>query len=153
MSPRIIKMPLSGGDRKHFARELRRVEQRYASLLQKIPDAHRAADQYRALAYRLECEAWNMRLYLGEDHDPSPRIADALAAGITLMRVKCGHCRKEREVDLAELVWPREKQIHTVRPKLFCLPCKTDTGRSVRPMLMGLCITDPDGPQSAAGAW
>ncbi|WP_157043603.1 hypothetical protein [Nitrobacter hamburgensis] len=40
MSPCVIQMPLSGGDRKHYARELRRVESLHAGLVKGVEAAH-----------------------------------------------------------------------------------------------------------------
>jgi hypothetical protein len=67
MSPRIIQMPLSGGDRKAYVRELRQVEYKHAGLVKKIEAAYGAAEDYLRLAHRLECEEWNARLFLGGD--------------------------------------------------------------------------------------
>jgi hypothetical protein len=77
MSPRVIQMPLSGGDRKHYARELRRVESLHAALVKKVEAAHEAAEEHLWLAHRLECEEWNARLFLGGEDAPSPTILAA----------------------------------------------------------------------------
>ena len=138
MSPRVIQMPLSGGDRKSFARELRRVEGQHAGIVKKVAAAHAFADEHLQVAHRLECDEWSMRLFLGGDIEPSPRICDAVNAGVTLLEVKCGSCRISRIVDLAEVIWPREKPLHTLRPKLFCQPCLQATRRKIRPVLIRL---------------
>jgi hypothetical protein len=144
MSPRVIQMPLSGGDRKHFARELRRVESLHAALVKKIEAVHRAAEDHLRVAHRLECEEWNARLFLGGDESPSPAIDDAIDAGATILEVKCNACRGTRQVDLSHVIWPRKYQVHTLRSKLFCEPCKATTGRKVRPMLVGLFDPNPE---------
>jgi hypothetical protein len=38
--------------------------------------------------------------------------------------VKCVACRTTRRVDLSHVIWPRKYQVHTLRPKLFCEPCR-----------------------------
>lgn len=144
MSPRVIQMPLSGGDRKHYARELRRVESLHAELVKKVEAAYVTAGERLRLAHRLECEEWNARLFLGGGDAPSPAIADAIDAGATRLEVKCNACGATRQVDLGLVIWPRKYQVHTLRPKLFCKPCKATTGRKVRPMLVGLFDPNPE---------
>ncbi|OJV01028.1 MAG: hypothetical protein BGO16_16635 [Nitrobacter sp. 62-23] len=111
ISPRAIQMPLSGGDRKHFARELRRVESLHAELVKRVDAAYAAAKDQLRLAHRLECEEWNARLFLGGDEAPSPALADAIDAGATLLKVKCNACRATRRVDLTHVIWPRTYQV------------------------------------------
>jgi hypothetical protein len=151
MSPRVIQMPLSGGDRKHYARELRRVESLHAELVRGVEAAYGAAREHLRSAHRLQCEEWNARLFLGGDEAPSPAIADAIDAGATLLEVKCNACRSTRQVDLRHVIWPRKNQVHTLRPKLFCEPCKVTTGRKMRPMLVGLFDPNPE-PEAPAKA-
>lgn len=150
MSPRVIQIPLSGRDRRHAVRELKRVEQLHARLVKQVAEAHHTADSYRAQAYRLACEEWNARRFIGGDDDPSPRIRDAIAAGVTILRVKCAQCRAERDVNLRDVIWPSDKPIHTLQPKLYCIPCNTANGRKVRPMLIGLYSDDPSNPAGPA---
>jgi hypothetical protein len=50
MSPRIIQLPLSGRDRRHYVRELRAAEQAHRDLPAKVEEAYRAA-------HRLACRA------------------------------------------------------------------------------------------------
>lgn len=78
MSSRIIELPLSGGDRKAYAREVRRVESLHAELVKRIEAVLGAAEECLRLAHRLECEEWNARLFLGGDEAPSPAVADAI---------------------------------------------------------------------------
>lgn len=48
MSPRIIQLPMSGRDRRHYVRELRLAEQAHASLPGRVAEAY-------AAAHRLAC--------------------------------------------------------------------------------------------------
>jgi len=49
MSPRIIHLPLSGRDRRHYVRELRLAEHAHRELPSRVEEAYRAA-------HRLACE-------------------------------------------------------------------------------------------------
>ena len=92
MSPRVIKLPLSGGDRKHFTRELQRVERLHADLVKQTAAAFMVADAHLATAYRLSCDEWNARQFIGGDAAPSPTIANAIHGGCVLMEVRCKKC-------------------------------------------------------------
>jgi hypothetical protein len=65
MSPRVIHIPLSGRDRKHYVRELKRVEQLQRELARKAEGAYAAAAEHLAMAHRYACEEWNARQFLG----------------------------------------------------------------------------------------
>jgi hypothetical protein len=69
MSPRIIQLPLSGRDRRHYVRELRAAEQAHRDPPAKVEEAYRAA-------HALACHEWNVRQFIGGPAEPSPRIAD-----------------------------------------------------------------------------
>jgi hypothetical protein len=69
---RIIHIPLSGRDRRHYAREHRKAEQVLARLIAAAAVAHEAADRALAEAHRLDCEAWSARQFIGGPEDPSP---------------------------------------------------------------------------------
>lgn len=83
---RIITPPLSGGDRKHFARELHRAEVAYQRELREAVAAHAAADAALAKAYALDCIAWTTRQFIGSGEDPSPTIAAASRASTASSR-------------------------------------------------------------------
>jgi len=144
-------MPLSGGDRRAYVRELKRVEQLHAELERKVTAAYAAADEHLRLAHRIACEEWNARLWLGGDIEPSPQIQHAIDAGCTLLEVRCGQCRAIRRIDLGEVIWPRDKPVHTLRRALFCEPCRAatavnfrpDGGRKFRPALIALLMPEP----------
>lgn len=141
MSPRIIHIPLSGRDRKHYVRELKRVEQMQQEMARKAESAYAAAAEHLAMAHRYACEEWNARQFIGGDAAPSPRIRHAIDAGCTLLEVRCGQCCTTRRIDLSEVIWPREKPIHTLR--LYCQPCFEATGRKYRPNLVALQVPTP----------
>jgi hypothetical protein len=119
MSPRIIHLPLSGRDRRHYVRELRLAEQAHRDLPTKVEEAYRAA-------HALACHEWSVRQFIGGPAEPSPSIADAIAGGCELLEVRCRRCSHESLIDLTEVVWPREKPVHTLANVLRCQACKDE---------------------------
>ena len=152
MSPRVIKLPLSGGDRKHFSRELQRVERLHADLVQHTADAFTVADAHFATAHRLACEEWNARQFIGGDAAPSPTIADAIHGGCELLEVRCKKCGHGDSVNLSDVVWPRDNPVHTLDRALGCRQCKTEGRTKSRPDLIALRMREqPDlAPRSQA---
>ncbi|WP_051310737.1 hypothetical protein [Bradyrhizobium sp. Cp5.3] len=145
---RIITPPLSGRDRKHYARELHKAEVAYEHEMREAAEAHEAADRMLAKAHALDCIAWTTRQFIGGDEDPSPTIADAIHGRYSLLEVRCRHCRHTEIIDLTLVVWPRERPVHTIRRALYCGPCQRTAGRKHRPELIGL--RPLDGPQPSA---
>jgi hypothetical protein len=135
MSPRIIQLPLSGRDRRHYVRELRAAEQAHREMPGRVEEAYRAA-------HRLACQEWSVRQFIGGPAEPSPRIADAIAGGCELLEVRCRRCGHESLVDLTEVVWPREKPVHTLAKVLRCRVCK-DERKKVQPDLVALRMKNP----------
>ncbi|WP_051026562.1 hypothetical protein [Bradyrhizobium cosmicum] len=136
---RIIKPPpMSGGDRKYFAREIHKAEAAFAHLLDEAARAHAAADVARASAYALDCAAWNTALFIGELDHASPTIAAALAGGYPLLEVRCDHCKHTEIIDLALVVQPRDRQVALMRSYLYCSRCQRTLGKKRRPDLIGL---------------
>src|ERR1700759_2737546 len=121
---RILYPPMSGRDRRHYARELRKGEQEHARLSEAAGEAYKAADRALAEAHRLHCLAWSERLFIGGAGGPSPTIADALHGGVPLLEVQCRHCSHGEVVDLAEVIWPRDRQIYTLQRALYCKRCE-----------------------------
>lgn len=149
---RILHIPLSGRDRRHYAAELRKAESAYRQLVREAEAAHELADRHLAEAYRLDCEIWSTRLFLGGPDEPSPTIAQALHGGHELLEVQCRHCNHTELVDLALVIWPRERPVHTLRRVLYCAKCAKRSERKRRPYLIRLRVrTEPD-PKSPAKA-
>jgi hypothetical protein len=135
MSPRIIQLPMSGGDRRHYARELARVERLHADLVRQLAGA-------LATAHRLACEEWNARQFIGGEAEPSPTIAEARSGGCELLEVRCQRCGHADRIDLAEIIWPSTNPIHTLKKALACRPCKV-SGATSRPDLVALVARHP----------
>ncbi|CAM5400457.1 hypothetical protein AFEL58S_02027 [Afipia felis] len=144
MSPRVIHIPVSGRDRRNYARELRKGEEIHASLVRRVADANKVADEYRRMADRLACEEWTARMFIGGEVGPSPTLQVALDCGCVLLRVECRGCGHARAVDLREVIWPRDKQVHTLERVLRCTTCASQGNRKVRPNLMGFDTIEPD---------
>lgn len=142
---RIIKPPpMSGGDRKFYAREIHKAEVSFANLVEQAITAHAAADAARAQAYALDCAAWNTALFIGELDHASPTIAAAIAGGFPLLEVRCEHCKHTQTIDLALVVQPRDRQVALMRNYLYCSPCQRTLHKKRRPDLIGLRpIGDP----------
>jgi len=85
MSPRVVQLLMSGGDRKHYVRELKRAQQEHPRQIDRMTDAYNAA-------HRVAYEEWTVRQFIGGPVDPSPQIGAAIAARCTLLRVECRAC-------------------------------------------------------------
>src|SRR5260370_36880644 len=133
MSPRIIQLPLSGRDRRHYVREVRAAEEAHRDLPAKVEEAYRAA-------HALAC---HVRQFIGGPAEPSPRIADAIAGGCELLEVRCRRCSHESLIDLTDVVWPREKPVHTLAKGLRCQACK-DERKKPQPDLVALRPRHPE---------
>jgi hypothetical protein len=116
---RIIYPPMSGRDRRHFSRELHKGEQEHARLVREAEAAYAAADRQLADGHRFDCLAWSARLFIGGPDEPSPTIAEALHGGVPLLEAQCRHCSHGEPGDLALVVWPRDRQIHTLQRALL----------------------------------
>jgi hypothetical protein len=149
---RILHIPLSGRDRRHYAAELRKAETAYRYLLREAEAARKAADLALAEVRRLECEIWSTRLFMGGDDEPSPSIADAIHGGYELLEVQCRHCNHTQMVDLMLVIWPRQRPVHTLRRVLFCAKCLKRSQKKRRPDLIGLRVRPTDGPTAPAAA-
>ena len=142
MSPRIIQLPMSGCDRRHYVTELRKAEQAHARLVERTVAAFREA-------HELACQEWNVRQFIGGDSAPSPVIEAVILCGRDQLEVRCKRCGHESMVDLREVVWPRENQVHTLATALRCQRCK-DERRKVSPDLVALHRRDTPFPATPA---
>lgn len=138
MSPRVIQMPMSGGDRKHYVRELKWAQAEHVRVLDRAMDAY-------VVAHRLACEEWTIRQFIGGPADPSPTIGMALDAGWTMLKVECRACGHSCGVNLRDVIWPRKNEIHTLTKALRCAGCGVK-----RPNLVGLYDPTPEPPRRMA---
>lgn len=160
MSPRIIQLPLSGGDRKAQAKGLRaahglhdglfrRSQQRRADAAQKQTEA----DAIVREADRMECEAWSALMWAGGPAMPSqgepqanPTIGMALSAGYDLLEVRCNRCQRFSRVPLLAAKRKPDTPIWKLEASLFCDQCSG--GRKPehrqRAHIIGLVCPKPD---------
>jgi hypothetical protein len=131
MSPRVIRLPLSGRDRRYYARELKNGERKHAELLKRI-------DREHSVLNRLHCEEWSTRQFIGGDLEPSPTIEQAIDADCPMLIVECRTCGHGDRIDLADVVFPRDRPIHVLSRKLECRQCKREGYPKRRPNLIGL---------------
>lgn len=140
---RIVQLPVSGRDRRAFARELKRVEEEHRRLIAATAAAY-------AQAHLIACKEWNARQWLGGAEDPSPRICDAIDAGCVLLEVKCKSCGHADTIDLELVIWPREHPVHTLAKALECRECRKAGHRRRRPHLIRLDTRFPEREPPAA---
>lgn len=159
MSPRIIQIPLSGGDRKAQAKGIRQAHGLHASYYAESLIIRTAAEAKLRQADRLECDAWNAIMWAGGPAMPSPgeaqanpTIGKALNAGYDLLEVKCICCRRVSLVSLRTIKRPPSAPLWKLEPVLFCEPCseKAPGGRKQRAHILKVTCAKPDPePKSA----
>jgi hypothetical protein len=160
MSPRIIRMPLSGGDRKAQARGLRQAHGLHDTLYRKSQERRAAAAEKRREAAaivreadRLECEAWSALMWAGGPAMPSPgdaqanpTIAMALNSGFDLLEARCGRCQRTSLVPLRAIERRPDTEIWKLEPSLFCELCSGGRGPKWRQRahILGLVCPQPN---------
>jgi hypothetical protein len=72
MSPRIIHIPLSGGDRNAQPKGIRQAHGLHNSQFRELQLIRSATEEKIREADRLECEAWNAIMWAGGLAMPSP---------------------------------------------------------------------------------
>jgi hypothetical protein len=154
VSPRIIQIPLSGGDRKAQAKGIRQAHGLHASYYAQSVLIRSAAEEKLREADRLECDAWNAIMWAGGPAMPSPgepqanpTIGKALNAGYDLLQAKCNRCRRISLVPLRGLKRAPSTPIWKLEPALYCEPCsdKRVGGRRQRAHILQLTFARPDG--------
>jgi hypothetical protein len=115
MSPRIIHIPLSGGDRKAQVKGIRHAHGLHESYFKESGLIRSAAEAKNREADRLECEAWNAIMWAGGPARPSPgdpqaepTIGNAVNGGYDLLEAKCNRCDRVSLVALRALKHPSE---------------------------------------------
>jgi hypothetical protein len=143
--PRVIQIPLSGGDRKAQARELRRARGLYDEYMKQSAQVRAEAREKFREADRLECHAWNAIMFCGGPADPSPTIGTALNAGYDFLEVRCNRCGRLSKADLKKVRRGLDTPLHALEPKLFCEACSQSSKWKQRAHVIGLtCDIPPD---------
>ena len=153
MSPRIIQIPLSGGDRKAQAKGIRYAHGLHASYFKQSVLIRTAAEAKLREADRLECEAWNAIMWAGGPAMPSPgdpqaepTIGKAINGGYDLLEAKCNRCSRVSLVALRGLKQPAATPIWKLEAALYCELCtdKRPGSRRQRAHILGLTYARPD---------
>jgi hypothetical protein len=156
MSPRIIHIPLSGGDRKAQAKSIRYAHGIHASHYRQSVLIRSAAEAKIREADRLECEAWNAIMWAGGPAMPSPgepqaepTIGKAINGGYDLLEAKCNRCDRVSLVPLRSLKHPPEAPVWKLEAALYCEPCSEGKhySRRQRAHILGLTYVRPDPEQ------
>jgi hypothetical protein len=128
--PRIVYIPLSGGDRKAQAKGIRYAQGLHASYFKESVLIRCAAEAKIREADRLECEAWNAIMWAGGPAMPSPgdtqaepTIGKAINGGFDLLEAKCNRCDRVSLVPLRALTQPSDTPVWKLEAALFCQPC------------------------------
>jgi hypothetical protein len=153
MSPRIIHIPLSGGDRKAQAKGIRYAHGIHNSYFKESVLIRSAAEAKIRGADRLECEAWNAIMWAGGPAMPSlgepqaePTIAKAINGGYDLLEAKCNRCKRVSLVALRGLKHPPDTPVWKLEAALYCEPCSEgrNYSRRQRAHILGLTYARPD---------
>jgi hypothetical protein len=156
MSPRIIHIPLSGGDRKAQAKGIRQAHGIHANDYRQSVLIRSAAEAKIREADRLECEAWNAIMWAGGPAMPSPgepqaepTIGKAINGGYDLLEAKCNRCDRVSLVPLRSLKHSPETPVWKLEAALYCEPCSEGRhySRRQRAHILGLTYDRPDPEQ------
>jgi hypothetical protein len=130
MSPRIIHIPLSGGDQEAQAKRIRYAYGIHNSYFKESVLIRSAAEAKIREADRLECEAWNAIMWAGGPAMPSPgepqaepTIAKAINGGYDLLEAKCNRCDRVSLVALRALKHQLDTPVWKLEAALYCEPC------------------------------
>jgi hypothetical protein len=159
MSPRIIHIPLSGGDRKAQAKGIRYAHGIHSSYFREsVRSAARREAKLRE-ADRLECEAWNAIMWAGGPAMPSPgdpqaepTIGKAINGGYDLLEAKCNRCDWVSLVPLRSLKQSPVTPVWKLEAALYCEPCSEGRhhSRRQRAHILGLTYERPNPEPSKA---
>jgi hypothetical protein len=106
--PRVIQNPLSGGDRKAQAKELRHARGLHDEYMRQAAVVRAEARAKDRQADQLDCNAWNAIMFCGGPVDASPAIRTALNAGYDFLEVRCNRCGRLNRADLKEVIRRRD---------------------------------------------
>lgn len=141
--PRVIQIPLSGGDRKAQAKELRRARGLYDEYMKQAAVVRAEAREKDRRADQLECSAWNAIMFCGGPAQPSPTIETALNAGYDQLEVRCNRCGRLSRADLRKVRRPGNTPLHLLEAALFCQDCSQSKKWKQRAHIVGLASAAP----------
>src|SRR5271170_2692633 len=98
MAPKDHHLPLSGGDRKAFAKELAKSRAMTTVFAERSAEKRREGEALIREADNLACQSWNEKMWSdGGPVDPSPTIYQAVNAArrrATLISAPSATCRR-----------------------------------------------------------
>jgi hypothetical protein len=144
MSPRIIYIPLSGGDRKAQAKARREARNIASGFWQRSVQARAIGEAKIREADQLACDAWTSRTFWAEPTDRSPTIAQAINGSRPLLWAKCKKCGHEPMIDLRKVDRPPDTRLHQLEPELFRKACSKGRKSKVGADLLGVRSDDDD---------
>ena len=131
--PASNQIPLSGGDRKAQAKELRRARGLYDEYMRQAAVVRAEARRKGPKADQLECSAWNAIMFCGGPAQPSPTIETALNAGYALLEAKCNRCGRLSRADLRKVRRPGDTPLHQLEAALSARTAHSrESGSSAR---------------------
>lgn len=148
MSPRIIHMPLSGGDRKAQAKAMRDARSIAREYFRQSIVARSIGEAKIREADRLFCDAWTNVTFWGGPTRNSPTIAQAINGERPMLWVKCRRCGREPDVDLRTIRRKPDTPVHLLEAALFCEPCSAGRKFPQRANLIGL-RPEPNDPNAS----
>ncbi|MET4278533.1 MULTISPECIES: hypothetical protein [unclassified Bradyrhizobium] len=124
MAPKHHPTPLSGGDRKALAKELRKARTMTTILASQAAEARAKGEALIKQADKLLSESWNERMWAsGGPIDSSPTIDQAINGGHPWLEIECSRCKSKRDVDMAALRHPPTTFVHDLAGRLRCSKC------------------------------
>jgi len=138
---RPIHIPLSGRDRRQFVRQLKNAPNFETANLRRAVVLRADGEAKLRKARRLECEAWNARLFYGGSAQPSPTVADALFAAFGRREAGCHQGKQLSMIDLSRLRRRPQAELWKFGASLVCEDCRTETGRRTQAHIVGVTET------------
>jgi hypothetical protein len=136
MSPKHHHMPLSGGDRKAFTKELSKSRAMTRIFAERSAEKRREGEALIREADNLSCQSWNERQWSdGGPVDPSPTVDQAINGGFPWLEIECSRCKAKRDVDLAALPHVSTTCVQDLAGRLVCQKCQKAGKRPVATLL------------------
>lgn len=125
MAPKHHVPPLSGGDRKAYAKELTKARAMTIVLAARSREKRAEGEALIREADNLACQSWNEKMWSDGGPDmPSPTVDQAINGGFLFLEIECSRCKTKRSVDLATVRLVSTTCVHDLASRLICKKCK-----------------------------
>jgi hypothetical protein len=129
-------LPLSGGDRKAYQKEVKRSQAMTHIFAERAAELRAQGEALIREADSLSCQSWNERTWSDDGPiDPSPTIDQAINGGLPWLEIECSRCKAKRDVDLAALRYLATTCVHDFARRLVCANCKASGKRLAASLL------------------